>query len=429
MAKAMRSASNEPAVFRNQKASIAVVQKPKSICTESKSLGGNHSRKHCLTTHVNKPITHLSAGWDVPISRKVKSVYGVCETPLDLDFMKSAKPLKSLIEFGLNLSVFSEDNVFQALDAGCTGSFEQSSAFFSLADSVLNHLGQSLEMSSKIWLTQLENYNFKHSNEDWCSSFTFIGDDFEFVDCSDIKEGVLTSQKVGIDLLDFDLELYPQEIRQDIFQFIMFASRLSGHGTTIDMLLDDMVQWTAIGEAAELSLETKNEILSDVISGIDTDHAVSKHVDLEDIWCEADTLVEFLKGEKIALRRLGESVNLTENNVQNFLDNLKNKQNTSPIWLIDATAILLKFADLDLDHNEVTSYHGDLDYGFLAPIGFNLPYEQDILENTHQMSMQGEEPSILMLKLNKHLMTYLKNIDLGESLLLFLHQMLDQYHK
>lgn len=370
----------------------------------------------------------MVAGMRLPISKSVQERYGVGEYSVDIAFLESAGTIYEFFVYALHNGLATTKEVDQAIAAGEHGSPTQSAVFFDLLNVCLERIGEIVSNQTKPLIDQLCRIGFDPEDSGGFEIHFGIGagEVGDFFNVS--RNPCLRAHEYGLSVLVHDLSRFETSIKQQITQFVYFCSHLSHHATTVDMVRDGFVQWMSLGEI-ELTDALKQRVLEAIHDGDELDQVLKTELGedyLEESFVSSEGISDYVLSLKLA-EEMAESLLVpTRENVADFLRQIQAIDST-PSWLIEATALMLNSVHWDLDMDKVAVSEGHVPFCYMMPFGFNLPCEQMVFEMLHESSMHGEEESTLSVELSADTARILANLDIGERLLLFAdHQLSEQ---
>lgn len=385
------------------------------------------SAKPSITPALAVPITHLAAGMSVPISQALKDRFGVGDHPVDGGFLHSINTDFQLLQTAIKQEWLSVIEVDEMISNYVAGSPEQSKACYTLINHCLNHISEETEAILEPAKSILASHGFQGGDGGGWEIIFGIGDGSDESSDSDAAPNLIASEG-GLCVLSHDVSLFPESFRSDLMQFIYFCSSLSYHATSIDMVLDDMVKWMILGDVAEVGQDEERELIESAEDCEKFEEILRKHFGdefIEDLFVSIQDVAEYYLSYEQAEAIFHELKPLSKKNVRAFHNRISQSEQT-PQWLLLATEALLKGCQWDVDMNKNVSVFGHIPYGYSKPFGFSLPIENHMFELLHEMLMHGEEASSLSVEFGMQTSKVLANLELGESLLLFVE---DNLHK
>lgn len=387
-----------------------------------------------------RPVTHLAAGITVPIPKALKSQFGVGGSPLDGAILHSAELLQSVISAGIDNEWLTVNEVDDLLSNYSYASPEQSQQCFILANKVIDQIenettefnNETLRCLSTIKsISESDNLDSLKSNVgDWEISF-YAGcyEEHQIEEFNVVSNGLIAPETgVCVMLSDlYSLANANDKVTIDIIQFIQFCCDLSNHASSLDLILDDMTKWMAIGELSDI--DSKDEkYLTEVCDNYEKFISYLRKLfgdDLEEnLFVSPETLIDYYKSHSLATKLYKKIKCFTKENVSDYYKKIKKSKKT-PDWLITATELLLSKCHWDIVPNQNIFHTGHIPFEFTKPYGFGFPIEDQIYESLHQHFMYGEEePVTVCVPFCQETSRILANLDLGETLLLLANKML-----
>lgn len=387
------------------------------------------ARRNSSTTAVSLPITHIAAGMQLPISKALKKRFGVGEIPVDSKLLQSVETIFEFLQIGLDQNWIDPTDVSKMINDFACASSDQSRACFSLINKCITAIDRQKCAYSAPVNDALKNYDFQPGNSGgWEISFGVGAGEFNDPFCTSPTPKLVASE-CGLCVLVRDLNQLEESLKLDIAQLIYFCSQLSHHATTIEMFLDDGSRWMLLGDIADLDQDAEDELLSLALDESAFYECLQKHMGedfMENLFCSLEDVAEFYLSYREAKALHKNLKTLSKKNVANYLRRLSKREST-PEWLITAANLLYKHTRWEFNMDEVLDVDGHVPFSYSRPFGFNFPSEQRIFEFLHEASMNGEESSSLSLGLNENTASILANLELGETLLLFVDEMLERH--
>jgi len=385
------------------------------------------STKPKIATSLVIPVTHLAAGISVPISQTLKTRFGVGEHPVDGNFLESIETVFKFLQIALQQEWLTPVDVYAMLSHHSAGTPEQSKACYSLINKCLDHISEEARIILEPTKIAMATHGFQSGNGGgWEIIFGISSNRDESISSDSTPK--LLAQEYGLCLMMHDISLIPESVRGNLIQFIYFCSSLSLHATSIDMILDDMLKWMILGDVAEVGLEAELELIASANDIEIFDEALKKHFGedfIEDLFVSTEDIADYYLSYEEAKALFHNLKPLSKDNVRTFQHQISSSTDT-PQWLLTATRLLLESCQWDVDMTEHIRVDGEIPLGFLKPFGFGLPIENHMFEVLHSISMHGEEASSISVEFGTQTAKVLANLELGESLLLFVE---DNLHK
>lgn len=388
---------------------------------------------------VRLPVTHLVAGATIPVPKALKARYGIGERAMDGSLLYSVGVLESVLSAGLDNDWLKCSAVEHLLSDYTLASTEQGNASFKLANDVLTTIGkQAIELNTPAY-KQLSVHNFPSSGEcvgksikptagEW--EFVFFADSYEHENVSEYEtysHGLIANES-GLCVMQSDIStIEDEELKLNIVQFIQFCCELSRHASSIDMITDEGMKWMAIGEMADIDskdekrlmdiAEDEEKLLVELRKMMGDDFE-------ENLFLPYTSLADFYVSYKKAISLSKKVKPLSKKNVSGFLKKLK-KSVSSPKWLITGVETLLSKCDWEIDWRDYIKFTGHIEFEFTKPYGLGFPIEEHLFSWLHETLMQGEEDMVSMcVPYCKDSARIIANLDLGETLLLYVNEML-----
>ncbi len=400
------------------------------------SIEGAHTQHTSIARPavINHPITHLAAGMKVPVSKALKNRFGIGVHPVDGALLLSVNVLEGVLSAGIENSWTSSEEIQHMLSSFEIASPEQARESFKLANQVLSTIQRKVREHNEPEYKKLAAHNFLPVGTsvgalagDWGTVLEASSYSEETMSEFDVPASGLIAGESGLCVMQSEINGEPnEELKINIAQFIQFCCSLSQHASTIDMVLDETVKWVAIGDVAEIG-EKEEAVLMEIAEDKDSFYkALLSYLGdgfEEDMFISytalADYYISYKQAKAISLKLKP----FTKKNVKSFLQKIKRIDST-PTWLITGTEILLNSCDWSIDTNALLKWTGHLPYEFTKPYGFGFPIEPHLYESLHETLMHGEEIISMCVPYSEDTVRVLTNLDLGETLLVFVNEML-----
>lgn len=376
------------------------------------------------TAAVATPLTHRAAGMEIPIPLNRATKYGIGGKAKSRFLTSNAGMVQGILSAGLDAGWIAPGHVEQMLSCGA-GDADQADLCVEMVNSALDHVALAIERLSTGLMAKLGVADIEFDFPGWEHQLAPLLDEdiSEEMEPLDIPSGSarLYAERGSLSVLAFSVDHLPEAYRHQAIQLIIWCARISHHGLSPHMLIDDFSRWQCLGEIAEL------DNLDEIIAQIDTltpeqleARLIAECSELIPEGEERDfnAVHEFMRGAHAAAPILALDANrVSEAAARDFAESLTD--GNAPQWLQLAASALAELTDWQA-YNVSPDFFGDLCYEFLAPVGFGLPGEEQVFEATHFMSMYAEESKGFTLPFAEDSLGVVANMALGEMLLRYL---------
>lgn len=437
---------NQPGARKKHEARNSRSEFSQSEAGVRQSIKGAKSQPAIYTrpAPVNRPVTHITAGMQVPVSNKaLKSRFGIGESPVDGALLAYSDVIESVLSAGLDNNWTTVEAVEKMLSSYEFASPEQGKNSFYVANEVLKNIYNEVRQINEPVHIKLAASNhptkggaagnvFKAQGGDWEQYFVAGTYEKETVSEYNITPTGLIAGESGLcvmfnELFTDNSKEPLDELTINVAQFIQFCCALSDHASTLDMILDDMIKWLSIGELADLEEKEEQKLMAATDSHDEFYAAMQSSFGEdfeEELYLSYTTIADYFISIKQANSINKQLKPFCLKNVKAFLKKIR-KSSDTPEWLITATELLLTQCDWSIDMHKSIQRTGHIPFAYTKPCGLGFAIEEHIFNSLHENFMNGEEDVVsLCIPFGPDTVRVLANLDLGETLLLFANEML-----
>lgn len=378
---------------------------------------------------IAKPLTHVAAGMQIPDYAHLNEAYGMGEFYTNAEFLSEVAFYAEFFKVGVENEWIDKNAVELMLADNRIGSPKQKME----CDELLNKCIKSVQDEVMIRLSRMPsaiNLNKLMSDiSGWGYSYSPVLADFEYEEYFDeqITGATLSDDIYGVSVMKLNINALDDTIRGEVIELVSYCGQISGHAMPTDFLNDERIMWTFLGELCELdginNLETLTKwsdpvVFKDAVRGFFGSDDIENYVD------EPDNLLETIS----VVRAFAEHGKYIKSfNKDNVVEQAKRLREVKscPSWLLVALDALVDLADWTIIDSVSFSYRGESTTDTLRPVTF-CDYDEDrILESIHNVAMQGEIGSSILISYDADTARVLSMQLLGELIIAFIHSQIE----
>lgn len=377
---------------------------------------------------IAKPLTHVAAGMQIPDYAHLNEAYGMGEFYTNTEFLSEAGFYAEFFKVGIENDWLDKNAVESMLGNNRIGSPEQKLECAEL----LNKCIKSVQGEVLIRLSRMPsaiNLNKLMSDiSGWGYSYSPVLADFEYEEYfgEQITGATISDEIYGVSVMPLNISSLDDTIQGEVVELVSYCCQISRHAMPTDIINDERTMWTFLGELSELEgindLETLRKwsdpaVLNDVVLGFFGN-------DIGDDVHNPEDLLETLSVVR-AFAEHGKFVkSFSKTNVSGQAKRLRGIK-SCPTWLLVALDTLLDLADWTIMDSDSFSYRGESVTETLRPVTFCDEYENSILENIHDVAMQGEIGSSILISYDADTPRVLSMQLLGELIIAFINSQIE----